>query len=213
MDNAGEARDLYGFTRDTDGMLLENGGTERSRFALERDELPSVFGWRDKRVGAHVAPPTVGIGKRARYLADQSESRTHIAGSTISNDASQRAFQLEESGGQWSKGKSCETFNPLGPYLVPAGDLDYSRSQPHSSVNGEAQPDSSANAPIFSVDYLVWHLSQYMTLESRDVVNTGTPQGVALSARFPSLRSGDVMPTSVDQLGEQTQQLVNSVKA
>lgn len=153
----------------------------------------------------------VVIGKRARYLKDPRDSRAHIAGFTISNDVSERAYQLEDSGGQWSKGKCCETFNPLGPYLVPTAEVDYSAVRLTSFVNGEARQDSSTADLIFSVDYLVWHLSQYMTLEPGDIVNTGTPQGVALSGRFPYLRDGDVMTMAIDGLGEQSQKLTNAV--
>jgi len=153
----------------------------------------------------------VVIGTRARYLDDPSDSRSHLAGFAISNDVSERAYQLEESGGQWSKGKCCETFNPLGPYLVPTSEVDYSSVRLKSFVNGDARQDSSTADLIFSVDYLVWHLSQYMTLEPGDIVNTGTPQGVALSGRFPYLRDGDTMTMSIDGLGEQTQRLTDTV--
>ncbi len=155
----------------------------------------------------------VVIGRRARYLKTPADAHAHIAGFTISNDVSERAYQIEESGGQWSKGKSCETFNPLGPYLVPASEVDYSQLRLRSSVNGVARQDSSTADLIFSVDFLVWHLSQYMTLEPGDIVNTGTPEGVALSGRFPYLHSGDEMTMSVDGLGEQTQRLVDAVPA
>lgn len=151
------------------------------------------------------------IGKRARYLNDPGDSRAHIAGFAVSNDVSERDYQLEESGGQWSKGKCCETFNPLGPFLVPTAEVDYSKLRLTSFVNGEARQDSSTADLIFSVDYLVWHLSQYMTLEPGDIVNTGTPQGVALSGRFPYLQDGDTMMMAIDGLGEQRQRLTNAV--
>ncbi len=153
----------------------------------------------------------VVIGKRTRYLDDPRDSRAQIAGFAISNDVSERAYQLEDSGGQWSKGKCCETFNPLGPYLVPTADADYSNLRLTSFVNGEARQDSSTAELIFSVDFIVWHLSQYMTLEPGDIVNTGTPQGVALSGRFPYLQDGDTMTMSIEGLGEQSQTLANAV--
>ena len=149
------------------------------------------------------------IGKRARYLSSPDQAFEHIAGYTISNDVSERAYQIEESGGQWSKGKCCETFNPLGPYLVPAQDVpDVQALRLWSEVNGEARQDSNTADMIFSVGYLVWHLSQYLTLDPGDIVNTGTPQGVALSGRFPYLTTGDTMRLGIDLLGEQQQNLV-----
>ncbi|MBC9733994.1 fumarylacetoacetate hydrolase family protein [Nocardioides marmotae] len=149
----------------------------------------------------------VVIGKRARYLESPAQAREHIAGYTISNDVSEREFQLEASGGQWSKGKCCETFNPLGPALVPADEVDAGNLRLRSWVNGEPRQDSTTADLIFSVDFLVWHLSQVAVLEPGDVINTGTPQGVALSGRFPYLRAGDVVEVSIDGLGAQRQTL------
>ena len=152
----------------------------------------------------------VVIGRRTSYLSDASEARAHIAGFTISNDVSERSYQLEQSGGQWSKGKSCESFNPLGPFLVPASDVAYDQLRLSSMVNGEPRQSSSTADLIFPVDFLVWHLSQFMVLEPGDIVNTGTPEGVALSGRFPYLKYGDRMTMSVEGLGEQTQRLVKT---
>lgn len=147
----------------------------------------------------------VVIGRRARYLGSPTEARAHIAGYTISNDVSERAWQLEESGGQWSKGKCAETFNPLGPGLVPASEVDPSNLRLRSWVNGEARQDSTTSDLIFSVEHLIWHLSQVAVLEPGDVINTGTPEGVALSGRFPYLKPGDVVEMAIDGLGEQRQ--------
>ncbi len=149
----------------------------------------------------------VVIGARARYLPDRDAAAAHIAGFTVSNDVSERTYQLDESGGQWSKGKSCETFNPLGPALVTADEVDPADLRLRSWVNGEPRQDSSTADMIFDVPYLVWHLSQYLVLEPGDVVNTGTPQGVALSGRFPYLRAGDVMEVEIEGLGRQRQTL------
>ncbi|QPP08782.1 fumarylacetoacetate hydrolase family protein [Streptomyces bathyalis] len=150
----------------------------------------------------------VVIGRRARYLDSPEEALAHVAGYAVSNDVSERAFQIEESGGQWSKGKCCETFNPLGPWLVPAGEVgDPQRLGLRSFVNGEPRQDSSTADMIFSVAFLVHHLSQYLVLEPGDVVNTGTPQGVALSGRHPYLAPGDVMELEIDGLGAQRQEL------
>lgn len=149
----------------------------------------------------------VVIGRRARYLDSPAQAMDHVAGYTISNDVSERAFQIEQSGGQWSKGKCAETFNPLGPALVPADELDPGNLRLRSSVNGEPRQDSTTADLIFPVDHLVWHLSQYAVLEPGDVINTGTPEGVALSGRFPYLRQGDVMELSIEGIGTQRQTL------
>jgi 2,4-didehydro-3-deoxy-L-rhamnonate hydrolase len=151
----------------------------------------------------------VVIGRRARYLESPEEALGHVAGFVVSNDVSERAFQNEHSGGQWSKGKCCETFNPLGPWLVPTEDVaDVQKLGLRSWVNGEVRQDSDTADMIFDVAFLVWHLSQYLVLEPGDVVNTGTPQGVALSGRFPYLRTGDIMEIEIDGLGRQRQRLV-----
>ncbi|ASF07963.1 fumarylacetoacetate hydrolase family protein [Nocardia brasiliensis] len=143
----------------------------------------------------------VVIGKRARYLDSVEQALDHVAGYTVSNDVSERAFQLEESGGQWSKGKCCETFNPLGPALVPRDRLDPANLRLRSFVNGVARQDASTADLIFDVAYLVWHLSQYAVLEPGDVVNTGTPAGVALSGRYPYLRAGDLVEVEIEGIG------------
>jgi 2,4-didehydro-3-deoxy-L-rhamnonate hydrolase len=150
----------------------------------------------------------VVIGRRARYLASPEEAADVVAGYTVSHDVSERAFQTEVSGGQWSKGKCCETFNPLGPYLVPADEVDPQRLGLRSWVNGEPRQDSSTADMIFSVHHLVWDLSQYLVLEPGDLINTGTPQGVALSGRYPYLIDGDVVDLEIDGLGAQRQTVV-----
>ena len=147
----------------------------------------------------------VVIGRTARYLSSSEEALGCVAAYTISNDVSERAFQLEVSGGQWSKGKCCETFNPLGPALVPADEVDRQALGLRSYVNGEPRQHSNTRDMIFSVAELVRDLSQYMTLDPGDVVNTGTPEGVALSGRFPYLAVGDVVECEIDGLGRQRQ--------
>jgi 2-keto-4-pentenoate hydratase/2-oxohepta-3-ene-1,7-dioic acid hydratase in catechol pathway len=144
----------------------------------------------------------VVIGRTARYLDSPADAAAHIAGYVLSNDVSERDFQLAESGGQWSKGKSCETFNPLGPWLVTPDEVGFPVAL-RSWVNDEPRQDSTSADMIFDVPYLVWHLSQYTVLEPGDLINTGTPQGVALSGRFPYLRAGDVMEVEIDGLGRQ----------
>ncbi|KAB8163803.1 FAA hydrolase family protein [Streptomyces sp. 3MP-14] len=146
----------------------------------------------------------VVIGRRARYLDSPEDALAHVAGYAVSDDVSERAYQLEESGGQWSKGKSCETFNPLGPLLVTADEVpDPQRLRLRSWVNGEPRQDSSTADMIFSVAELVHHISQYLVLEPGDIVNTGTPEGVALSGRFPYLSEGDVVELEIEGLGRQ----------
>jgi 2-keto-4-pentenoate hydratase/2-oxohepta-3-ene-1,7-dioic acid hydratase in catechol pathway len=148
----------------------------------------------------------VVIGKRARYLDRVEDALAHIAGFALSHDVSERAFQFDVSGGQWSKGKSCETFNPLGPWLVTADEVgDGSGLGLRLSVNGERRQDSTTNDMIFSATTLVHHLSQYTVLEPGDIINTGTPQGVAASGRFPYLEAGDIVELEIDGLGAQRQ--------
>ena len=150
------------------------------------------------------------IGSQARYLPDERSAMACIAGYAISNDVSERTYQLEISGGQWSKGKSSETFNPLGPFLVPAAGLAAPTMRMRSSVNGEPRQDSTTADMIFSVAHLVWSLSQFLVLEPGNIINTGTPQGVALSGRFPYLVAGDIVECSIEDLGAQRQRLVHA---
>jgi 2-keto-4-pentenoate hydratase/2-oxohepta-3-ene-1,7-dioic acid hydratase in catechol pathway len=146
----------------------------------------------------------VVIGRRARYLASPKEALDHVAGYVVSNDVSERDFQIAQSGGQWSKGKSCETFNPLGPWLVPASEVpDPQALALRSFVNGDPRQDSTTGDMIFGVADLIWHLSQFTVLEPGDLLNTGTPQGVAQSGRFPYLGEGDVIELEIEGLGRQ----------
>ena len=150
----------------------------------------------------------VVIGRRARYLSSPAESLEHVAGYCISNDVSERTFQLEISGGQWSKGKSCETFNPLGPLLLTADELtDPQQLHLSTHVNGEARQDSSTADMAINVASLIWQLSQVTVLEPGDLINTGTPQGVAVSGRFPYLQSGDTIEMEIENLGRQRQRV------
>lgn len=151
----------------------------------------------------------VVIGRRASYLASEADALEHVAGYAVSHDVSERHAQLEISGGQWSKGKSSETFNPFGPALVPADEISNPQAlHLWSTVNGEQRQSSTTADMIFSVAYLIWHLSQFMVLEPGDIINTGTPEGVALSGRFPYLAAGDVVDLGIDPLGYQRQRLV-----
>jgi 2-keto-4-pentenoate hydratase/2-oxohepta-3-ene-1,7-dioic acid hydratase in catechol pathway len=144
----------------------------------------------------------VVIGRVGRYLADEEEAAGCIAGYTVSHDVSEREFQLER-GGQWDKGKSCETFNPLGPWLVPASAVPDPQALSLSlSVNGEQRQKGSTADMIFGVHHLVWYLSQFLVLRPGDLINTGTPAGVALGRPGePYLRAGDVVELEVAGLG------------
>lgn len=145
------------------------------------------------------------IGRRASYLDSPAAARDHIAGFVAVNDVSERDFQMTVSGGQWSKGKCAPGFNPTGPWLVPPDEIDHTALRLRSRVNGEARQDSTTADMIFSVEHIVWHLSQYLTLEPGDLVLTGTPEGVALSGRFPYLAAGDVVEVEIEGLGRQRQ--------
>lgn len=152
----------------------------------------------------------VVLGRRARRIASPEEALACIAGITISNDVSDRYWQIDRSGGQWSKGKSWETFNPLGPYLLPMGPgLDIQDLRLQSWVNDEPRQDSSTRDMIFSVAEIVQHLSHMVLLDAGDIINTGTPQGVALSGRFPYLKAGDSVRVAISNLGEQRQTVVD----
>lgn len=150
------------------------------------------------------------IGSRALYLDSPDDSRAHIAGLVTVNDLSERDFQLTVSGGQWSKGKSSPGFSPTGPWLVTPDEVDYTNLRLRSWVNGEPRQDSSTADMIFNVDYIIWHLSQYLALEPGDLILTGTPEGVALSGRFPYLSIGDNVEIEIDGLGRQSQTFVTS---
>jgi 2,4-diketo-3-deoxy-L-fuconate hydrolase len=150
----------------------------------------------------------VVIGRRASYLDSPAESLDHVAGFVLANDLSEREFQLERSGGQWSKGKSAPGFCPLGPWLVTPDEVEHQKLRLRSFVNGEARQDSNTADQIFDVASVIHHLSQHLALEPGDVVLTGTPEGVALSGRFPYLRAGDVVEVEVEGLGRQRQVMV-----
>jgi 2-keto-4-pentenoate hydratase/2-oxohepta-3-ene-1,7-dioic acid hydratase in catechol pathway len=150
----------------------------------------------------------VVLGGRARYLESPEDARALIAGYAISNDVSEREFQLER-GGTWDKGKSCETFNPLGPHLVTADEIEDPQNLGlRLWVNGELRQDGDTKNMIFPIDHLIWYLSQFMVLDPGDVINTGTPAGVALgSPGISFLRQGDIVELEIDGLGRQRQRL------
>jgi 2-keto-4-pentenoate hydratase/2-oxohepta-3-ene-1,7-dioic acid hydratase in catechol pathway len=155
----------------------------------------------------------VVIGARARYLDSPADAPAAIASYTISHDVSEREFQLER-GGQWDKGKSCETFNPLGPWLLTADDVpDPQDLALRLWVNGEKRQHGHTSDMIFDVHHLIWYLSQFMVLEPGDVVNTGTPAGVGMGMSPPAfLREGDVVELEIDRLGRQRQVFLDTPK-
>jgi 2-keto-4-pentenoate hydratase/2-oxohepta-3-ene-1,7-dioic acid hydratase in catechol pathway len=152
----------------------------------------------------------VVIGRPTSYLASPEQSLDHVAGFVVADDLSERDFQLTVSGGQWSKGKCAAGFNPTGPWLVTPDEVDHGALRLRSWVNGAPRQDSSTADMIFGVEFLVWHLSQYMVLEPGDLVLTGTPEGVALSGRFPYLRAGDVVELEIEGLGRQRHEMTGS---
>jgi len=144
------------------------------------------------------------IGRETRYLASPADAAACIAGYCVSNDVSERTFQLER-GGQWTKGKSCDTFNPLGPWLVTPDEIsDPSNLGLRLWVNDEPRQNGSTRTMIFNVPHLIHYLSQFMTLEPGDVLTTGTPPGVGLGMKPPRyLHAGDVVTLEIDPLGRQ----------
>ncbi|MDX1366686.1 fumarylacetoacetate hydrolase family protein [Pseudomonas sp.] len=147
----------------------------------------------------------VVIGRKAQYV-ERAEAMDYVAGYCIVNDVSERAFQLER-GGQWDKGKSADTFAPIGPWLVTRDELaDVADLQLRLSVNGELRQQGNTRTMIFSIEEIVSYVSQFMTLNPGDVISTGTPPGVGAGMSPPQfLRPGDRMTLSIDGLGEQTQ--------
>jgi len=147
----------------------------------------------------------VVIGKRATYV-EENDAMDYVAGFCLHNDYSEREFQLERNG-QWVKGKSCDTFAPMGPYLVTADDLaDFNNLHMWLKVNGKMMQDNNTDDMIFEVPYLVSYISQFMTLLPGDVISTGTPAGVGLGFK-PSvyIKPGDVIELGIEGLGEQRQ--------
>ena len=144
------------------------------------------------------------IGRDAHYLASPAAARDVVAGFCIANDVSERAFQIER-GGQWSKGKSCDHFLPLGPWLVTADEVpDPQKLGLALDVNGTRRQTGNTSTMIFDVWFVVHYLSQFLTLEAGDVVITGTPPGVGMGCKPPEyLKAGDIVALSIDGLGSQ----------
>jgi 2,4-diketo-3-deoxy-L-fuconate hydrolase len=154
----------------------------------------------------------VVIGRQCRYLESPEQAMDHLAGFTIANDVSERTFQLERGGGQWIKGKSCETFNPCGPYLATTDEVDLDGGLDlWLDVNGERRQTGSTHDMIFDIATVIHHVSQFMVLEPGDLVNTGTPPGVAMGMAEPGyLSAGDVMTLGITGLGEQRQEVASA---
>ncbi|MFD2727141.1 fumarylacetoacetate hydrolase family protein [Hyunsoonleella rubra] len=151
------------------------------------------------------------IKKDTRYLNSIEDAKDCIAGYCTSHDVSERAFQLER-GGQWTKGKSCDNFNPLGPYLVTPEEIsDVQNLNMTLSVNGVQKQKGNTSFMIFDVYQVIHHLSQFMTLEAGDIINTGTPPGVGLGFNPPQyLKKGDIVQLEIEGLGGQKQVCVNA---
>lgn len=149
------------------------------------------------------------IGKRTSYLASVEEAADAIAGYCVVNDVSERAFQIER-GGQWSKGKSSETFNPAGPWLVTPDEIDDVLSlDMWLDVSGVRRQTGSTSTMIFDPFFIVHYLSQFLVLEPGDLINTGTPPGVGMGLKPPVwLQAGDVIELGIDGLGAQRQNVV-----
>jgi 2-keto-4-pentenoate hydratase/2-oxohepta-3-ene-1,7-dioic acid hydratase in catechol pathway len=148
------------------------------------------------------------IGTTARYV-DIKNAKNHIAGYCVVNDVSEREYQIER-GGQWTKGKSCDTFCPLGPWVVTADEVaDAGKLQVTTEINGERRQNSNTADLIFGIEHIVSYVSQFMTLLPGDVIPTGTPSGVAMGFKPPRfLKPGDTMRVAVEGLGEQNSRLV-----
>lgn len=149
----------------------------------------------------------VVIGRSA-WEVREAEALDHVAGYLVGDDVSERTWQRDLSGGQWSKGKSAPTFCPLGPWLVPADEVDPAALRIWSRVNGEPRQDSTTADLVFPVAALIADVSRFLRLDPGDVLLTGTPEGVALSGRFPYLRDGDVVEAGIDGLGAQRSEVV-----
>jgi 2,4-didehydro-3-deoxy-L-rhamnonate hydrolase len=151
------------------------------------------------------------IGRRSSYLQSVEDARRAIAGFVVVNDVSERAFQIER-GGQWSKGKSAETFNPAGPWLVTSDEIDDVLAlRMWLDVNGVRRQDGSTSTMIFDPYFIVHYLSQFLVLEPGDLIDTGTPPGVGMGFQPPVwLRAGDVVELGIEGLGQQRQTVVST---
>jgi len=145
------------------------------------------------------------IGRKAKYVTED-EALDHVAGYCVSHDVSERAFQIERHG-QWTKGKSCDTFGPIGPWLVTKDEVPDPQNLPlWLKVNGETMQNGSTRTMVYGVKYLVSYLSQFMSLHPGDIISTGTPPGVGMGMKPPRwLKAGDVVELGIEGLGTQKQ--------
>ena len=148
------------------------------------------------------------IGTHAKYVSE-ADAMNHVAGFAVANDVSERAFQTERSG-QWTKGKSCDNFGQLGPWLVTRDEVaDPQDLDMYCRVNGETKQDGSSRTMVYGVAHLVSYLSQFMSLHPGDVISTGTPPGVGMGQKPPQfLRAGDVVELGIKGLGDQRQDVI-----
>ena len=156
----------------------------------------------------------VVIGKNALYLKSEEQAAEHILGYTISQDVSERHWQVERSG-QWTKGKSFPTFNPMGPWIVSADEFAKNNLSPSNlsitcTVDGELRQNSRTNDLIFGINHCIWYISQFMELKAGDVVNTGTPGGVGMALKPEKfLKGGEVIITTIEGIGRIKNKVVN----
>ena len=157
------------------------------------------------RISIYSSRPGIIIGKKAKYI-NEDNADEYIAGYCLVNDVSEREFQLKKEG-QWTKGKSCDTFGPTGPYFVTKDEIaDVQNLKMYLDVNGQRMQDGSTNTMIFSAKYIVYYLSQFMSLNPGDIIATGTPPGVGGGMKPPVfLKAGDKMKLGIEGLGEQNQ--------
>lgn len=151
---------------------------------------------------------SIVIGKRALYLKSESEARSHILGYSISQDVSERHWQIERAG-QWVKGKSFPTFNPMGPVIVTSDEFNPDDVRLYCSVDGEKRQDSRTSDLIFGIDHIVWYVSQFMELFPGDIINTGTPEGVGMGFKPTKyLQRGQKVVTGIEGIGEMVSQTI-----
>jgi 2-keto-4-pentenoate hydratase/2-oxohepta-3-ene-1,7-dioic acid hydratase in catechol pathway len=176
----------------------------KSTTALTGPNDPLVIPQKSEKTDWEVELAVV-IGKKASYVSE-AKALEHVAGYCVHNDYSEREFQLER-GGQWVKGKSCDTFAPMGPYLVTQDEIkDVDNLKLWLTVNGKKVQDGNTSNLVFKVPFLVSYISQFMTLLPGDVISTGTPAGVGLGFKPPVyVKPGDVIKLGIDGLGVQSQ--------
>jgi len=198
LDADGAVRDLSGELADITANTLTPKGLDRLR-GLDLASLPVV----DKP--GRIAVPW--IGSKARYVSE-ADALKHVAGYCVVNDVSEREYQIERGGGQWDKGKGCDTFGPVGPWLVTADEVgDPQNLKMGLDVSGQVRQNGSTKTMIFTVAQIVSYLSRFMTLHPGDLIATGTPPGVGLGMK-PNpvyLKAGDTMRVWIEKLGEQRQ--------